>query len=284
MKLLTMGNANKNNPLTESVIVTGATGKLGIFLAQQILEFTTYKVILTSRSKSKLNVLIGKLESANTVGRIITYPLSLEHSKSIENFIIFITQLPCKVIGLVNNAAVDNVDPLFNVTFNKINELLKINFTGNAYLSTLLLKYWNSNNISASVITISTLLTRLGSKNSACYAASKAALESFFINYAIETGELNIRSNILRIAGMLGNLVLQGNDMQDVAELDQKIYTNESLDHTIIPLKKFGKFTDYTNVILFLLSEKSSYITGQIINVDGGLSSLYPGYIVKKYE
>lgn len=271
----------QNNKNIEAIIVTGATGKLGIFLAQQILDCTNYKVILTSRSKRKLKVLSCKLKNINTKDKIITCPLILDKPKSIENFVQFISHLSCKVTGVVNNAALDNVDSLNNITFYKINKLIKTNFIGSAYLSTLLLKYWNTNNISANIVTISTLLTKLGSKNSSCYASSKAALESFFINYAIEVGELNIRSNIVRIAGMLGNLSLQGNDIQSVAELDEKMYTNTSLDSSIIPLKKFGKFTNYTDVILYLLSEKSSYITGQIINVDGGLSSLYPGYVAE---
>ena len=269
----------KHNKNAQAIIVTGATGKLGIFLAQQILDYTDHEVILTSRSKLKLKALLYKLKNSNIKSRIITYPLRLENSKSIESFIQFINQLSCKVIGLVNNAAVDNVDSLNEITFKKINELLKVNFIGGAYLSTLLLEYWKTKNISATIVTISTLLTRLGSKNSSCYASSKAALESFFINYAIEVGELNIRSNIVRIAGMLGNLTLQGDGTQSVAELDENIYTNTSLDSSIIPLKKFGKFTDYTDVILFLLSDKSSYVTGQIINIDGGLSSVYPGYV-----
>lgn len=269
----------KHNKNTQAIIVTGATGKLGIFLAQQILDYTDHEVILTSRSKLKLKALLYKLKNSNIKSRIITYPLRLESSKSIESFIQFINQLSCKVIGIVNNAAVDNVDSLNEITFKKINELLKVNFIGGAYLSTLLLEYWKTKNISATIVTISTLLTRLGSKNSSCYASSKAALESFFINYAIEVGELNIRSNIVRIAGMLGNLTLQGDGTQSVAELGENIYTNTSLDRCIIPLKKFGKFTDYTDVILFLLSEKSSYVTGQIINIDGGLSSVYPGYV-----
>ena len=109
------------------------------------------------------------------------------------------------------------------------------------------------------IINISSVVGISGNAGQANYAASKAGIIGFTKSLAKEVGSRNI----------LVNAVAPGfieTQMTDVLKEEVK----EEISKTI-PLKRTGKPIDVANVVKFLASEDSSYITGQVINVDGGM-------------
>jgi 3-oxoacyl-[acyl-carrier protein] reductase len=98
-----------------------------------------------------------------------------------------------------------------------------------------------------------------GNAGQANYAASKAGIIGFSKSFALELGSRNIRSNVVA-PGFI--------ETEMTAALDQKVVEGWRQN---IPLKRGGTAEDVANLCLFLASDLSSYITGQTINVCGGM-------------
>ena len=112
---------------------------------------------------------------------------------------------------------------------------------------------------SGSIINISSIVGVKGNAGQSNYAASKAGIIGFSKSIALELGSRNIRSNVVA-PGFI--------ETEMTAELSEDIMNNWIQG---IPLKRGGKPEDVANLCLFLASDLSTFITGQVINVDGGM-------------
>jgi 3-oxoacyl-[acyl-carrier protein] reductase len=112
---------------------------------------------------------------------------------------------------------------------------------------------------SGSIINISSIVGLKGNAGQSNYAASKAGIIGFSKSIALELGSRNIRSNVVA-PGFI--------ETEMTNELSQEI-VEKWIEG--IPLKRGGKPEDVANLCLFLSSDLSSFITGQVINVDGGM-------------
>ena len=109
------------------------------------------------------------------------------------------------------------------------------------------------------IINISSVLGITGNAGQTNYSASKAGIIGFTKSLAKEVGSRNILVNAVAPGFIQTDMT---NILKD--EIKQELIKN-------IPLKRFGNATDVANVVKFLASEESSYITGQVINIDGGM-------------
>jgi 3-oxoacyl-[acyl-carrier protein] reductase len=112
---------------------------------------------------------------------------------------------------------------------------------------------------SGSIINISSIVGVKGNAGQSNYAASKAGIIGFSKSIALELGSRNIRSNVVAPGFIETEMT---NELSD--EIVQKWIEG-------IPLKRGGKPEDVANLCLFLSSDLSTFITGQVINVDGGM-------------
>ena len=112
---------------------------------------------------------------------------------------------------------------------------------------------------SGSIINISSIVGIKGNAGQSNYAASKAGIIGFSKSIALELGSRSIRSNVVA-PGFI--------ETEMTGELSQDIVNNWIQG---IPLKRGGKPEDVANLCLFLSSDLSTFITGQVINVDGGM-------------
>lgn len=113
-----------------------------------------------------------------------------------------------------------------------------------------------------SLVTMSSISTKLGVVGNAFYGASRAATESLCRNFATEFASRNIRCNCVAGGHMLGSHMINGylEQVKDVTDQEKRY-----------PLG-FGEITDAANAIIFLLSDMSKWITGQMLVVDGGFT------------
>jgi 3-oxoacyl-[acyl-carrier protein] reductase len=110
-----------------------------------------------------------------------------------------------------------------------------------------------------SIINMSSVVGLKGNAGQSNYAASKAGIIGFSKSIALELGSRNIRTNVIAPG------FIETEMTEKLPEETIKQWRNG------IPLKRGGTVEDVANLCLFLASDSSSYITGQVINVDGGM-------------
>ena len=115
-------------------------------------------------------------------------------------------------------------------------------------------------NRSGKIINISSVIGQIGNAGQSNYAASKSGIEGMTRALAVELGSKNININAIA-PGYI--------DTQMTMELNEEILNNMKKN---IPLNKLGNSEDVANLVCYLSSDLSSYITGQTINIDGGMT------------
>lgn len=160
---------------------------------------------------------------------------------------------------LVNNAGVTHNSLFQMTTINKMREVFEINYFSQMLFTQYIVKMMVKNK-SGSIINISSSAALDGNAGKATYGASKAAIICTTKAISAELAEYNIRANA--IAPGLTQTDMVANSM-----------TNEVIQDTLlqVSMKRMGQPSEIANAVLFLASDMSSYITGQVIRVDGGL-------------
>ena len=163
-----------------------------------------------------------------------------------------------KIDVLVNNAGITRDNLLMRMSEEDFDKVLEINLKGTFIVTKAVTKYMMKKR-SGSIINLSSVVGISGNAGQCNYSASKAGIIGFTKSVAKELASRNIRANAVA-PGFIET------DM--TAVLSDEIKENI---HNQIPLKRMGTAKEVANLIYFLGSEESSYITGQVINVDGGM-------------
>ena len=162
---------------------------------------------------------------------------------------------------MVCNAGVRHRDSIQKMNLEKRSYTLNVNFHSNVVIIEEFLKYFKKKKTSTSIVCISSIVGNLGFKDLSSYASSKMALEGFLKSVAVEYARKNVRINLIA-PGFIKS-----------SYYNNFIKKQKNLNKWIIgrtPMGRWGKPDEVSNVIEFLISEKSSYITGSTIYVDGG--------------
>lgn len=159
---------------------------------------------------------------------------------------------------LVNNAGITKDMLLMRMKKEDFESVIGVNLVGTFNITKNVIPYMMKNR-SGRIINVSSVVGISGNAGQTNYSASKAGIIGFTKSLAKEVGSRNIIVN----AVAPGFIETQ---MTDVLKEDVK----EEISKTI-PLKRMGTVEDVANVVKFLASKDSSYITGQVINIDGGM-------------
>lgn len=190
--------------------------------------------------------------------RVHTVQVDVSDSTSVENAAKITLDKAGKVDILVNNAGITRDNLLIRMSENEWDSVLQTNLKG-AFLCTKALVHSMMNQRYGRIINISSVVGIMGNAGQANYSASKAGLIGFTKSLAKEFASRNI----------LANCIAPGyvrTPMTDKLSEEQK---QQFLQN--IPLRRPAKPEDIAKVVAFLSSDDSSYITGQVINVDGGM-------------
>jgi 3-oxoacyl-[acyl-carrier protein] reductase len=159
---------------------------------------------------------------------------------------------------LVNNAGITKDNLLLRMSEEDFNDVMKVNMNS-VFNNTKAVLRQMLKQKSGSIINLSSVVGVKGNAGQSNYSSSKAAIIGFTKSVALELGSRNIRCNAIA-PGFIET------EMTRALQQDQINEWAES-----IPLKRSGKAEDVANTSLFLASDMSSYITGQVMNVCGGM-------------
>ena len=159
--------------------------------------------------------------------------------------------------NLVNNAGITRDKLLLRMSEEEWDQVMRVNLKGVFACTKAVLRHMLKKG--GSIVNISSIAGLMGNAGQSNYAATKAGIIGFTKSVAREYGERNIRAN----AVAPGFIVTQMTHTLDEAWKEKTV--------SMIPLKRPGEAIDVARVVYFLLSDYSAYVTGETINVSGGL-------------
>ncbi len=235
--------------MSEKYVIFGATGSIGSSLAEQLKE-SGQDIHLVARNESELNIIAEKLKCSYTVANVLE-----------EGFIEKVKSDITDIKGLAYCVGSIDLKPIRMVNEQDFQKCMKLNL----YSAVETIKEYQESlkKNKGSIVMFSTVAAQRGFTNHAIIASTKAAVEGLTVSLAAEFAP-NIRVNC--IAPSLTN-----------SKIAEPMLKNKALADGIAkahPLKRLGEGKDSASLAKFLITGESSWITGQIIAVDGGRSKL----------
>jgi NAD(P)-dependent dehydrogenase (short-subunit alcohol dehydrogenase family) len=235
------------------ILITGATAGLGAHLAIEIAKNGGFPIVL-GRDEQKSS---GLIESFINL-KLSPPEYKLFDITDSDKLAEFVDQL-IEIDGLVLCAGVNDKTTVKFISSKKIEKMFSVNFTANAQLIQSLIKKKKLKK-GASIVGVSSLSAGYVSTTNSLYSASKAAFEMFLKTLALEHAP-DLRVNVIR-PGLLNSKMSAAYDFaESMDEFSEKI-----------PLKRMGEYTDISPITIMLLSDQTSWMTGAVIPIDGGMS------------
>ena len=237
-------------------LITGASRGIGKGIAQKFAEHGANIAFTYLSSDEKAKTLEKELEASGV--KVKAYKSDAADHKLAEELINSVVADFGTIDVLVNNAGITRDGLIMRMSEENWDDVLKTNLksvfnTVKAIQRTMLKQR------SGSIINLTSVVGIRGNAGQANYSASKAGIIGFTKSVALELGSRNIRCNAIA-PGFIETEMTETLDEKMVEEWRQAI-----------PLKRGGTPEDVANLALFLASDMSQYITGQVINVDGGM-------------
>lgn len=243
----------------KTIIVTGTARGMGKEMVATFARNGANVIAHARIETDEHKAYCDKLALANEV-KVIPLYFELRDAEAIKEAVKTIRGTKLAIDGLVNNAGITH-NSLFQMTsMDDVRNQMEINFFA-PYLFTQYISKLMVRNQKGSIVNISSSAAQDGNSGKSAYGASKAALLTMTMCIAEELGATGIRANVI-CPGVTETDMLS--TMPDYIMDIQKEATF---------LKKVGQTSDIANTAMYLLSDYSSYITGQIIRVDGGVTS-----------
>ncbi|HEV7621592.1 MAG TPA: 3-oxoacyl-[acyl-carrier-protein] reductase [Flavisolibacter sp.] len=241
------------------VIVTGAARGIGEGIALELATHGAHIAFtyVSESSAEKANALQEKLSGMNVKAK--AYKTNAGDFAACEIFVADVLKEFGSVDVCVNNAGISKDNLLLRMTPEQWDDVMQINLKSVFNMTKQVIKPMMKAK-SGSIINMSSIIGEMGNAGQSSYAASKAGVIGFTKSVAKELGSRNIRCNAIAPGFVETDMTSY---LKDGEQADK--YKSG------IPLGRFGTAKDIANVTLFLASEMSAYITGQVISVDGGL-------------
>jgi len=240
----------------KTAVVTGGSRGIGRAIALQLAEKGANVVVnYTSNSEAALEV-VKRIEEMGASAKAVKADVS--KGGEVENLVNEVLNTFGSIDILINNAGITRDNLIIRMTEQEFDEVLSTNLKG-AFICTKAVSKVMIKQKSGKIINVSSVVGIIGNAGQSNYAAAKAGLIGFTKSMAKELAKRGINVNAVA-PGFIET------DM--TGKLPDKVKEEFAKN---IPLMRAGKPEDVAKAVLFLVSEYSDYITGQVINIDGGM-------------
>ena len=240
----------------KTAIITGATRGIGRGIALEFAKQGCDVAFTYSKSVEKANEIIKEVELLKV--KVKAYQSDASSFSDTEILVESVLKDLKKIDILVNNAGITKDNLLMRLSEKDFDDVINVNLKSVFNMTKAVQKTFLKQR-QGSLIHMSSVVGIKGNAGQSNYSASKAGIIGFSKSIALELGSRNIRSNVIA-PGFI--------ETEMTKKLSEEIVEKWRKS---IPLKRGGSPEDIANLCVFLASDLSSYITGQVINVDGGM-------------
>ncbi len=237
-------------------LITGASRGIGAEIAYRLSLKGITVLINYSKSEDTAVELAQRIRREGGNCDIVKFDVS--NYDEVESAVKDISNKYKKIDYLVNNAGITKDNLILRMTKDEISDVLDINLKGAINCCKHVSRYMVKNKFGV-IVNIASVVGLMGNAGQVNYAASKAGLIGLTKSLARELGSRNIRVNAVAPGYIETEMTEKLNVLQKKALMSNLV------------IKRLGKPEDVANVVEFLLSEEASYITGEVINISGGL-------------
>lgn len=247
-----------NDLKEKTILVTGATRGIGREISKTLAKQGAHVVFNFREGKEEIAQEFEKELKSLGAKEATAVMFDVTNNDQITAAIKKFTSENGAINGLVNNAGISKDQIVLRLKEADIAQTLDTNLKGSMLVTSALCRnFLKAENVS--VVNVSSVVGLMGNSSQIAYSASKAGMLGFTKSFAKELASRNVRCNAI-CPGFIKT------EMTDALSEEAKAKYTEQ-----IPLQRLGSSEEVANLVSFLLSSDSSYITGEIIKIDGGL-------------
>ena len=240
----------------KTAIITGASRGIGRGIAKVFVEQGCAVAFTYSSNQAAAEALVAELSSQSV--QVKGYQSNAADYEAAEQLIADVLKDFGSIDILVNNAGITKDNLLMRMSESDFDQVIEVNLKSIFNMTKAVQRTFLKQR-KGSLIHMSSVVGVKGNAGQANYAASKAGIIGFSKSIALELGSRNIRSNVIA-PGFI--------ETEMTAQLSEEVVQGW---RDGIPLKRGGQPEDVANACVFLASDLSNYITGQVLHVDGGM-------------
>ena len=243
--------------MKKTILITGGAKGIGNRISFDFAK-SGYNVCI-NYNKSESEAMLLKDELANEGCSVVIYKADITKNEEVHKMVNDVIKTFGKIDVLVNNSGVCDYNLFTDISNEKIKELIDVNIYGTINVTKEVLKQSMIKNHEGNIVNISSIWGITGGSCEVIYSMTKAGIIGFTKALAKEVSMSGIRVNAVAPGAIKTEMISN--------------LTNDQLEElkSEIPLNRLGNVEDVSNAVMFLASDKSSYITGQVISPNGGM-------------
>jgi 3-oxoacyl-[acyl-carrier protein] reductase len=240
----------------KNIVITGGSRGIGKAIALEYARNGANLAIIATKNNQTAIDTINELQALKIDAKL--YICDVKKPEEVDAVSKEILSYFGRVDVLVNNAGITRDNLLPSLDYADIDDVIDVNLKGCIYMTRAFIRSFVKNR-SGNIVNISSVVGMMGNKGQTNYAASKAGIIGFTKSVAKEYGKRNIRCNSIA-PGYIATEMTAKLTEEQTREIQRQI-----------PMERLGKPEDVARLALFLASDMSDYITGEVIKVDGGM-------------